>query len=211
MAKVAPPSRPSKFKRMLGEMLGRHPWDQTFIDDVRERVRQRCLAVPCHVHKVRNAELRLEEAAREAIVEVFLEEFDEAWFPLKVRNDWPIADCIIAADEASIRISFSPETNALMGGDPIEAIKITVQRAPPNILKRAVDAMFRSREPLEPPTGKPTLELSRVIDHDTKANPKSPPVQKPLQSQARQPANSGTQVKPSVALTEPKAKPPIKR
>lgn len=127
----------------LGEaLLGRHPWDDVFIGKVSERVKRRCALVPVHVHHRARAEMRLVEAAREAIVEVFLEEFPNAIFPLRVRRDWPQADCIICEDEAVIRFSFSPETDELMGGAFVEPVRILVRRPPPNAFQRATRSLF---------------------------------------------------------------------
>ena len=98
----------NRFMQHLSELAGRHPWDDAFVAAVSDRVRKRCAQVPVHVHKRPQAELRLEEAAREAIVEIFLEEFPDALFPIKVKRDWPRADCIIADDEAVMRRATKP-------------------------------------------------------------------------------------------------------
>jgi hypothetical protein len=146
----------NRFLQHLSELAGRHPFDDQFIAAVSDRVRKRCAQVPVHVHKRPQAELRIEEAAREAIVEVFLEEFPDALFPIKVKRDWPRADCIIADDEAVIRFSFSPETDALMGGVFIEPVRIVVKRAPPNVFNRAARAILRRAEkPMELKTPAP--------------------------------------------------------
>lgn len=170
-------TRLSRFKRLLGDLLDRHPWDEGFIEEVRERVAKRCAALPVHVYKIRDAELRLEETARGAIVEVFQENFDDAWFPIKVRKDWPVADCIISPvpelerHEAVIRIAFSPETSALMGGDPIDAIRVPVNVVAPNIVQKTLNRIFKARKaappelaPVGTPDGRKELHLTRKVD-----------------------------------------------
>lgn len=153
---MAPVSRPPHpiFQHLM-ELAGRHPWDQDFVEKCRSRVKEFCARVPVHVHHVVQAKDRLAQAAKEAIVDVFLEEFPNALVPVKVKPDWPRVLVIIADDEALIEFSFSPETDALMGGNAIEAVRIVVKRAPPNIAQRAVKGIMdrlRNRKSEEPET-----------------------------------------------------------
>jgi hypothetical protein len=148
----------SGFFQHLSELLGRHPFDDAFIETMRERIREHCSRVPVHVHKRQVAEARLELAAKEAIVSVFQDEFPNAIRPHTVRPDWPYAECWITDDEALIRFSFSPETDSIMGGHTLEPVRIVVQRAPPGLMKRLADSMLKQRKqaPAElPPTGTP--------------------------------------------------------
>lgn len=150
----------NRFLQQLVELSGAHPYDQIFIDKITERITRRCSLVPVQVHKRYQAQERLEQAAKEAIVEVYHEEFPDAWFPIRVKKNWPFANCIIRGNEAFIEFSFSPETDALAGGIVIEPVKITVQRAP-NILTRAAQAIFKrkpgdDRETELAPVGTPT-------------------------------------------------------
>ena len=133
----------SGFFQHLSELLGRHPFDDAFIETMRERIREHCSRVPVHVHKRQVAEARLELAAKEAIVSVFQDEFPNAIRPHTVRPDWPYAECWITDDEALIRFSFSPETDSIMGGHTLEPVRIVVQRAPPGLMKRLADSMLK--------------------------------------------------------------------
>ena len=163
------------FQHMSETLLGRLPWDETLIEQMREEIRTRCSAVPVHVHSRQRAEHRLAEVACEAIVAILQKEFPNSVRPIVVSRDWPWAECWISDDEALIRFSFSPETDDLMGGVACDPVRIVVQRAPPGLLKRMAEAMWKSRQPeLAPvgtPHGKPELKLSKPLPA---AKPKAP-------------------------------------
>lgn len=160
----------SKFLQQLGELSGVYPYDPQFVETVRERVRVDCSKVQVHLHKRRSAQDRLILAAREAIVAVYQETFPDSWFPLTLKPNWPLASCIIKGNKALIEFSFSPETSETMGGVEIEPVEIQVQRAPPNIMTRAL-RMFESRDlkaererepaPVGTPDFRPELKLSK--------------------------------------------------
>ena len=179
----------SGFFQHLSELLGRHPFDDAFIETMRERIREHCSRVPVHVHKRQVAAARLELAAKEAIVSVFQDEFPNAIRPHTVRPDWPYAECWITDDEALIRFSFSPETDSIMGGHTLEPVRIVVQRAPPGLMKRLADSMLKQRKqapaelpPTGTPDGRPELKLSRPINKPQP--PKTESISKPKPARA---------------------------
>jgi hypothetical protein len=139
--------------------------DEAFLANIAERVRTRCQAVPTQAFNRIGAERAIEDAARTAIVEVFLEEFPDAIRPLRVTAKWPFAECWIIEDEAIIKYSFSPETDALMGGIACDPIRIVVRRSPPGLVKRMVSAFKRAKAdemaPVGTPDGRPELKLTK--------------------------------------------------
>lgn len=177
----------SGFLQHMRELFGQHPFDEVFANRIREAIRENCSKVLVHVHSRQKAEERLEEAAREAIVKAFQDEFPDSIRPIVVRPDWPYAECWITDDEALIRYSFSPETDRLMGGIAFEPIRIVVTRAPPGLMRRMIEGMRKDRKtPEMPPTGtpdgQPELKLSQPIkakpapksDSQTRAKPRLP-------------------------------------
>lgn len=205
----------SGFFQHLSELLGRHPFDDAFIETMRERIREHCSRVPVHVHKRQVAEARLELAAKEAIVSVFQDEFPNAIRPHTVRPDWPYAECWITDDEALIRYSFSPETDGIMGGVTLEPVRLIVQRAPPGLMKRLTDSMLKRRKaapaelpPTGTPDGRPELKLQAPAnakpDHRSGANG------------TRQPSANGDRVEQKTESKQPVPKavptrPPVRR
>lgn len=183
----------NKFLQQLGELSGVYPYDPQFVETVRERVRVDCSKVQVHLHKRRSAQDRLVLAAREAIVAVYQETFPDSWFPLTLKPNWPLAACIIKGNKAVIEFSFSPETSETMGGVEIEPVEIQVQRAPPNILSRALQ-MFDKRDlkaererepaPVGTPDFRPELKLTAPIKTGSKV---SPTAQKAAQVQPAKP------------------------
>lgn len=174
------------FQHMSETLLGRLPWDEALIEQMREEVRTRCSAVPVHVHSRQRAEFKIAEAAKEAIVHVLQREFPNSVRPIVVSRDWPWAECWISDDEALIRFSFSPETDDLMGGVACDPVRIVVQRAPPGLLKRMAEAMWKQREP-EPapigtPDGKPELKLNLRVDQKQAFQPQA--AKKPIDRKA---------------------------
>lgn len=170
----------------LNQLLGQYPINDDFIEGMRKRVAAECSKVPVHVHKRAGAQERLEIAAKEAIVAYWQESFKDAWFPITMRPDWPWAHCIIKQNKAFIEFSIGPETDGYRGGREIEPVEIQVQRAPANIVTRALRA-FESRDlkaerarvqdPIGTPDGKPELKLSKPppkTDSQTKAKPRLP-------------------------------------
>lgn len=157
----------SGFFQHMRELFGQHPFDDVFAANIREAIRENCSKVLVHVHSRQKAEERLEEAAKEAIVKAFQDEFPNSLKPLVVRPDWPYAECWITDDEALIRYSFSPETDALMGGIAFEPIRIVVNRAPPGLLKRLVSGFKAERGKDLAPTGtedgRPELKLKEPV------------------------------------------------
>lgn len=115
--------------------------DNEFVEFVRGRVHKTCSALNLAVYKDRPAEIRIEEEARAAIASCFQEAWPDAWSPITVRKDWPVADAIVKGDKALIRIAFSPETSFFQGGQPIEAIEVFVKRPPRNIFQRTLNAI----------------------------------------------------------------------
>jgi len=144
--------------KLLAALHERHPWDDQFAAEIEAKIRARCSAVPCHVHKPDQAELALEQAVREAIVECYLVEYEEAWFPITVRKNWPIADAIIEGDEAFIRFSVSPEVDALLGGNQRPRLRVKIRPAPPNIYQKAAGTIGRMLR--REPQVRPELELT---------------------------------------------------
>lgn len=176
----------------LNQLLGQYPINDAFIEGMRERVRKECSKVPVHVHKRAGAQERLQIAAKEAIVAYWQESFSDAWFPITMRPDWPWAHCIIKANKALIEFSIGPETDGHRGGKEIEPVEINVQRAPANIITKALRA-FESRDhkaereailnPTGTPDGRAELKLSQPVkprpeppktDSETKAKPRLP-------------------------------------
>lgn len=172
----------ASFQDNLSELLGRYPFDEAFIEKIRQRVTRECSKVPVHIHKRTQAQARLELAAREAIVLHFDEAFEDAWFPFTIRRGWPIAHCIIKGNNARIEFSFGPETDGERGGQEIEPVEFAVIRAKPNILTRAARSFFSrdlkaEREVLPAPTGKPdksTLVLTTPAPPPKTAQPQRP-------------------------------------
>jgi hypothetical protein len=155
------------FVQHLRELFGQHPFDEVFAANIREAIRENCSKVLVHVHNRQKAEERLEEAAKEAIVKAFQEEFPHAIRPMIVRPDWPYAECWITDDEALIRYSFSPETDQLMGGIAFEPIRIVVNRAPPGLMRRIIAGFKADRAaeaaPTGTPDGRPELKLTAPL------------------------------------------------
>jgi len=191
------------FFQHLGELAGHHPMDEAFLANIAERVRTRCMAVPTQAFNRIGAERAIEDAARTAIVEVFLEEFPDAIRPLRVTAKWPFAECWIIEDEAIIKYSFSPETDALMGGIACDPIRIVVRRSPPGLVKRMVSAFKRAKAdemaPTGTPDGRPELKLSR---------PASPPRPAPTRSTAPPAPQKPTTKPPSKPVPPPSASVP---
>ena len=165
----------SGFIQHMRELFGQHPFDEVFAANIREAIRENCSKVLVHVHSRQKAEERLEEAAKEAIVKAFQDEFPNSIKPLVVRPDWPYAECWITDDEALIRYSFSPETDQLMGGIAFEPIRIVVNRAPPGLVRRLIAGMRKDRKTPEPapigtPDSRPELKLETPVP---KAKPDS--------------------------------------
>jgi len=165
----------TKWSELLSALHRESPWDEGFSKRLVERITQRCEAVPVNVHKIHTAEVKLEEACREAIVEVYQETYVDAWFPIMVKKDWPIADCIINADgTASLRFAISPEMDALLGGNSMPRIVIKVKQPPPNILQRMVKNIRRGEPADLAPIGrpdKPKLDLARSATPAAPARP----------------------------------------
>jgi hypothetical protein len=176
------------FQHMSETLLGRLPWDEALIDQMREEIRTRCSAVPVHVHSRQRAEFKIAEAAKEAVVHVLQKEFPNSIRPIVVSRDWPWAECWISDDEALIRFSFSPETDDLMGGVACEPVRIVVTRAPPGLMKRMTDAMLKRREPdLAPvgtPHGKPELKLNKPLPAAKPKAPEAPKASRKLPAKA---------------------------
>ena len=174
----------SSFRDNLSELLGRYPYNEAFIEAVRQRVMRECSKVPVHIHKRTQAQNRLELAAREAIVLHFDEAFEDAWFPFTLRNGWPQAHCIIKGNTALIEFSFGPETDGHRGGQEIEPVQFAIMRQKPNIISKALQA-FNKRDqkaerekelaPVGTPDFKPELKLSKPLPA---AKPKAPEVPK---------------------------------
>lgn len=181
----------------LNQLLGQYPINEGFIEDLRERVRKECSKVPVHVHKRTGAQQRLEIAACEAITAYWQESFPDAWFPITMRPDWPWSHCIIKENKAVIEFSIGPETDGHRGGREIEPVEITVQRAPANILTRALRAFDKrdlkaEREPILPPVGtpdgKPELKLSEPIKAKPAQKPAPPKTDSQTKAKPRLPA-----------------------
>ena len=135
----------TSFLDNFSELVGRYPFDDAFIEKVRQRVIRECSKVPVHIHKRTQAQNRLELAAREAIVMHFDETYADAWFPFTLRQGWPTAHCIITGNKAVCEISFGPETDGERGGQEIEPVEFNVIRVKPNIISR-VARRFMSRD-----------------------------------------------------------------
>lgn len=169
----------SGFFQHVRELFGQHPFDEVFATRIRESIRENCSKVLVHVHNRQQAEQRLEEAAKEAIVAAFQEEFPHSIRTLVVRPDWPYAECWITDDEALIRYSFSPETDRLMGGIAFEPVRIVVNRAPPGFMRRLIDGMLKQRKadelaPVGTKDGRPELKLKEPVATAPKAEKPSP-------------------------------------
>jgi hypothetical protein len=177
----------SSFSDNLSELFGRYPYNEAFIEAVRQRVIRECSKVPVHIHKRTQAQNRLELAAREAIVLHFDEAFEDAWFPFTLRPGWPLAHCIIKGNTALIEFSFGPETDGHRGGQEIEPVQFAIMRQKPNILSKALQA-FNKRDlkaerepepaPIGTPDGRPELKLSKPLSAPrapAKPTPTQPP------------------------------------
>lgn len=171
----------SGFTQHVSEfILGRHPWDQEFMDKVAARIRKYCASVPTHTYSRQLAEVMLVEATKAAIVSVFQEEFPNPIRRIVVRKDWPYAECWIVEDEAIIKYSWSPETDDLMGGVACEPIRIVIQRAPEGLLARLKRSWFKDRKgekeiaPTGTPDGQPEMVLSQPIQKPAPAKIPSP-------------------------------------
>lgn len=159
--------------------------DNDFVEFVRGRVHRRCSALDLAAYKDANAEERLEDEARAAIVSCFQEAWTDSWFPVTMRRDWPVADAVIYDDDpdepafALIKFSYSPETNFFQGGSPIKAVKVYVTRPPKNIWQRTLKA-FKGKPVAEDmaPVGTPDGKLRAPVQK-TKAIPARKPLQKP--------------------------------
>lgn len=156
----------------LNQLLGQYPLHEGFMEGLRKRVETECSKVPVHVHKRAGAQQRLEIAACEAITAYWQESFPDAWFPITMRPDWPWSHCIIKGNKAVIEFSIGPETDGHRGGKEIEPVEINVQRAPANIITRALQAFEKrdlkaEREPILPPVGtpdgRPELKLKEPV------------------------------------------------
>lgn len=176
----------SGFTDKLSELLGRYPIDEGFIEELRQHVRKECMKVPVQAYNRDAAQRRLEIAAREAIVVFWQGKFEDAWFPITLRPNWPVATCIIEKNEAVVEFSIGPETDGSRGGQEIEPVRFPVVRKPPNIISRAIRA-FESRDlkaerakelnPTGTPDGRPELKLKAAApksDSQSRAKPRLP-------------------------------------
>ena len=150
----------TSFRDNLSELFGRYPYDDAFIEALRQHVTRDCSKIPVHIHKRTQAQNRLELAAKESIVLYFDQAFPDAWFPFQLRPGWPHAHCIIKGNSARIEFSFGPETDGERGGQEIEPVEFAIIRAKPNILTRAARAFMgrdqkTERQPELPPVGTP--------------------------------------------------------
>lgn len=166
----------NRYLQQILELAGQHPFDDVFVAKIQKRIIYRASQVPVHVHKRFQGQERIEQATKEAIVEVYHEEFPDAWFPIVVKANWPYANCVIKGNKALIEYSFSPETDALMGGIELEPVEISIQRAP-NIISRAAKAIMDrkkgdDRQPEFAPTGRPDKVSAQ-------AQPTPQPIAKP--------------------------------
>ena len=134
-----------------------------FIEFVRGQIHKACSDFPTHVYHVRQAEVQLEERARQVIVECLIAEFPDMISVPQVTREWPVADCMIDATRttARIRVSWSPETDAILNGSPVDAIDFPVKQAPPSLGRRMVNKILnaipgkRVGDPEMAPTGTP--------------------------------------------------------
>ena len=187
----------SRFFDQLNELAGRYPFNEAFLEALRQRVIKECSRVPVQVHKRTQAQGRLELAAKEAIVLHFQETFVDAWFPLTMRPGWPQATCIIEGNVAVLEFSIGPETDGDRGGQEIEPVKFNIVRTPPNILSKALQAFNRrdqkaEREkelaPVGTPHGKPELKLTKPLPAAKPKAPEAPKVRKmPAKATLRKP------------------------
>lgn len=145
------------------EFVGRIPIDEQFARDVRTAIRDACASVKTHVYTRQQAERKLEETAKEAIVHVFQEQFPNSIKPFMVRSTWPYAECWIVEDEAFIRYSFSPETDAWMGGIAFEPLRIPIHRAPPGLMRRLWQGLKARRDEEAAPIGRPEEEADELL------------------------------------------------
>ena len=183
----------SRFFDQLNELAGRYPFNEAFLEALRQRVIKECSRVPVQVHKRTQAQGRLELAAKEAIVLHFQETFTDAWFPLTMRPGWPQATCIIEGNVAVLEFSIGPETDGDRGGQEIEPVKFNIVRTPPNILSKALQAFNRrdqkaEREkelaPVGTPHGKPELRLSKPLPAAKAKAPEAPKASRKLPAKA---------------------------
>lgn len=162
--------------------------EHAFVEFVRGRIHKRCSSYPGYVYHVRQAELQYEEQARLEIAVCLAEEFPEAWHTPQVTKDWPKATCQLNAERTSGRltVSWSPETDALHGGSPVDAIDFEVKPAPPNRgshIKGALRAIF----------GKPVVD--REVDIAPVGTPTGKPIPKPT-PKTQKPESLQVAVKP---------------
>jgi hypothetical protein len=173
------------------EWAGRVPIDDKLAQEVREAIRGVCSAAVVHVYNRQQAETRLAQAAKEAIVAVFQANFPNSLRPFVVRRDWPYAEVWICEDEAIIRYSFSPETDVLMGGIAFEPLRITIQRAPPGLVSRMLTSARKLRETFEAPTGRPEAEeellLTETVEPPEASEPPRAAKPMPAGMQPKQP------------------------
>lgn len=151
-----------------------------FVEHVRGQIHRRCAEFPTHVYNPRNAELQLEECARAVIVDCLITEFPD-WLTMPVvTRDWPKAHCLISADRSSARmlVSWSPETDALRGGTPVDAIDFPIKQAPPSVTKRMLNSVLNA------------IPGRRVADPDLA--PVGTPDGKPKRAAATPPAPNST-------------------
>ena len=165
-----------------------------FIEAVRGQIHKRCSEFPTHVYNPRQAELHLEEAARAVIVDCLITEFPDWWTIPQVTKDWPKAHCLINAERTSARmvVSWSPETEAVRGGSPVDAIDFPIKQAPPSIGRRFFQSVLnaipgkRVADPDIAPIGKPETALATAQKPGTAPKPVQKP--QPLQSAKPRPA-----------------------
>jgi len=163
-----------------------------FIEFVRGQIHKACSDFPTHVYHVRQAEVQLEERARQVIVECLIAEFPDMISVPQVTREWPVADCMIDATRttARIRVSWSPETDAILNGSPVDAIDFPVKQAPPSLGRRMVSKILnaipgkRVGDPEMAPIGKPeepkrTVAKSQGGQKPGATKPAQPPKVKP--------------------------------
>ena len=162
-----------------------------FVEHVRGQIHRRCAEFPTHVYNPRNAELQLEECARAVIVDCLISEFPD-WLTMPVvTRDWPKAHCLISADRSSARmlVSWSPETDAVRGGSPVDAIDFPIKQAPPSIGRRFFQSVLNAVQ------GKPVADRELA------------PIGKPTERQDRPRQGANSTAKPSAAVARAEQKP----